>query len=360
MKRTTIAAVFLGVGKPLEIREVAIPALRAGEILVEVVACTLCGSDLHSIEGRRDVPLPTILGHEILGRIAEFGPNAPQIDAAGEPLELGDRVTWAIVASCGKCFFCLRRLPQNCERQTKYGHETMTPGGELTGGLAGHCILVPGTAIFKVPPNLSDAVACPANCATATVAAAIEASGDLEGANVLVTGGGMLGVTMTAWARALGARNVIVSDVSPARLDMARAFGATHATSPGDVAMMVRESSEGRGVDVAVELSGSPDAVESLIGLTRVGGTIVLVGSVYPARMISISAEQIVRRCLTTRGIHNYGPSHLEAALRFLSTHRQVPFDALVNDWRPLTALSSLLSEPLPPNKLRMGVRPES
>ncbi len=166
------------------------------------------------------MPLPTILGHETLGLVAEFGPTAPRVDAAGRPLNVGDRVTWAIVAHCGDCFYCRRDLPQKCERQTKYGHEPTRPGGELTGGLAGHCLLAPGTSIFLVPEGLSDASACPANCAGATVAAAIEAAGPLDGARVLVIGSGMLGVTATAWSALSAPQHVIASDVDsrPARL----------------------------------------------------------------------------------------------------------------------------------------------
>ena len=178
-----------------------LPAPEHSEVLVEVVACTFCGSDLHSLHGRRAVPVPTILGHEVLGKIAAFGPTAVRHDAAGEPMNVGDRVTWAIVASCGECFYCRRSLPQKCERQTKYGHEPLRPGRELTGGLADHCVLAPGTAIFRVPEQLPDATACPANCATATVAAALEAAGQVAGRSVLVMGCGMLGLTATAWAR---------------------------------------------------------------------------------------------------------------------------------------------------------------
>ena len=358
MTRTTLAVVFQGAGQPLELREIAIPALRDGEILVEMLACTLCGSDLHSLDGRRSVPLPTILGHETLGTIAEFAPEAERIDAAGLPLDIGDRVTWGVVANCGECFYCRRQLPQKCERQTKYGHEPLRPGRELTGGLAGHCVLVPGTAIFKVPEGLSDAAACPANCAAATVAAAVEAAGPLEGRRVLVMGAGMLGVTAAAWARALGAEAVIACDILPERRALATQFNATHAASPEELAKVNDESTDGYGCDIAMELTGSPDAVESLIPFTRMGGSIILVGSVFATRPVSVSAEQIVRRCLAIRGIHNYAPRHLNAALQVLESQRSLPFASLVNDWRPLSALEGLLGEPLPPNKLRIGIRP--
>ena len=356
--RTTIAAVFSGPGKEIEVHEFPLPPLQGPEILVEVLACTLCGSDLHSLHGRRTVPVPTILGHEILGRIAEFGPEAARHDSAGSSLREGDRVTWGIVASCGGCFYCRRSLPQKCERQTKYGHEPLRPGRELTGGLAGHCVLAAGTAVFRVPENLSDEAACPMNCAGATIGAALEAAGPLAGRSVLVMGSGMLGVTATAWARSLGAEQVIACDSDLARLDLATTFGATQVVSPEAIAQISLDCTNGHGVDVAFELSGSPEAFESLLPVTRMGGVVILVGSVFPSRPVPILVERIVRRCLTLRGIHNYAPGHLLSALEFLASHPEFPFQELVSSWVPLRTLARVLSEPLRADKLRLGIRP--
>jgi putative phosphonate catabolism associated alcohol dehydrogenase len=358
LTRSTVAAVFHGPATPIEFREIPLPRLQDQEILVEVVACTMCGSDLHSLHGRRPVPTPTILGHEILGRIAEFGPHASRLDAADRELSVGDRVTWGVVASCGDCFYCLRRLPQKCERQTKYGHEPIRPGRELTGGLAGHCVLAAGTAVFRVPDHLSDAVVCPANCATATVGAALDAAGPLVGARVLVMGCGMLGLTAAAWARSLGAETVVACDVDHARLNLTDAFGASHRASPENLAEVVRESTNGYGVDVTLELTGSPEAIEAAVPLVRIGGTVVLVGSVCPTRPVPIVPEQIVRRCLTLRGIHNYRPRDLEAALGFLGSQPSFPFDTLVSEWQPLSALEQLQKTPGSPHKPRIGLRP--
>jgi alcohol dehydrogenase len=118
VSKTTRAAVVLGPGSPLELREITLPEPGGACLLVEVLACTLCGSDLHTMHGRRPVAVPTILGHEALGRVAGFGPDAARRDAAGRPLRAGDRVTWGVVARCGACFYCRRGLPQKCERQT--------------------------------------------------------------------------------------------------------------------------------------------------------------------------------------------------------------------------------------------------
>ncbi|MCU0876830.1 MAG: zinc-binding dehydrogenase [Pirellulaceae bacterium] len=353
---TAIAAVLEEVGRPLVLREFPLPVPRAGETLVEVIACTLCGSDLHSLHGRRPVPLPTILGHEILGRVSAFGPGTNGRDAAGQPLAVGDRVTWSIVASCGDCFYCRRDLPQKCLHQTKYGHEPLRPGRELTGGLADHCLLAAGTAIFRVPPNISNAAACPANCATATIAAALEAAGPLAGNRVLVMGAGMLGVTAAAWTRALGAADVVCCDVAAERLALAARFGATRTCSTAELPSAVAELAAGHGVDVAFELTGSPEAFEAALPQVRIGGTMILVGSVFPSRPVPLLLEQVVRRCLTLRGIHNYAPRHLAAALAFLDENREYPFETLVAPWQPLSAINAAIATPLSPPALRSGI----
>ena len=255
---TASAIVFRGAGLPFDRVTFPIPRPQGTEVLVEVIACTLCGSDLHSIHGRRAVPVPSILGHEILGRVVALGPEASQVDAAGQPLGPGDRVTWAIVASCGVCRACRLGLPQKCERGFKYGHEPLRPGRELAGGLADHCLLVTGTAIFRVPDSIPDEVACPSSCATATIAAALEAAGPIEGRSVLILGAGMLGVTATARARSLGAEATIVTDPADDRLTMAARFGVTHTAPPTRLAEVVAAATQGRGVDIALELSGAP------------------------------------------------------------------------------------------------------
>jgi putative phosphonate catabolism associated alcohol dehydrogenase len=353
------AAVFRGVGQPFDLVSWPLPEPAGSEVLVEVVACTLCGSDLHSIHGRRSVPTPSVLGHEILGRVVDFGPEASGLDASGRTLAAGDRVTWAIVANCGACFYCHRGLPQKCEHGFKYGHELLRPGRELSGGLADHCLLVPGTAIFRVPDGLSDAAACPASCATATVAAALEVAGPIEGRSVLVVGAGILGLTAAAWSRELGAGDVIACDPIDERLALAAAFGATSLASPSRFVEVVTEATAGRGVDVILEFSGSPDAIEAALPHLGTGGALVLVGSVFPTRPLSVAPERIVRGCITVRGVHNYAPRHLQGALEFLARNPQYPFDSLVSSWQPLGEIDAIIGSDLAKRALRVGIRPD-
>ncbi len=351
------AAVFAGVAGEMTLRQLSIPKPGESEVLVRVSGCTICGSDLHSFHGRRTVPVPTILGHEIVGEIVDIGGRNAIYDLDGRELQRGDRVTWAIMANCGVCDLCQRGLPQKCLNGFKYGHEPFRPGRELSGGLANYCLLVPGTSIVRLPDELPLAVACPASCATATIAAALEAAGDLTGRTVCLSGAGMLGLTACAMSRVQGAAKVVSVDPVSARRKLAVEFGATRTCPPDELAAVAIEEVGTLGFDVVIELSGSPAAFEITWPLIRTGGTLVLVGSVFPGPSMPIALEQVVRRHLTIRGIHNYAPRHLLDAVNFLSSaHTQYPFARLVSEWIPLTSIADAFRRGSHPDAIRIGV----
>ena len=330
------AIVFHEPGRPLELQRFPLPVVAEGEFLVRVTCCTLCGSDVHTHEGRRSTPCPTVLGHEIIGRLAQTPAKGGALDYDGGSLAIGDRVTWSVAAACGDCFFCNHGLPQKCERLFKYGHERISEAHPLAGGLAEYCHLARGTAVFRVPDDLPDEVACPANCATATAAAAMRYAGECDGQVVLIQGAGTLGLTAAAMASTAGAREVIVCDRLPERLRPAENFGATRTTcvEGGDdqLRTLIDGVTAGRGVDLAIEMSGTTPAIESGIRLLRTGGRYVWVGSVFPAQPLSIAPETVVRKLLSIQGVHNYTPADLRAALRFLEcNHARYPFGQLVS-----------------------------
>ncbi len=359
MTPNSLAAVFHGDAGQIQLQHVPTPVPSGGEILVKVESCTLCGSDLHSFEGRRKVPVPTILGHEIVGRIQDFGPSALRCDLSGQPLEVGSRVVWGLVAACGECFYCTRDLSQKCERSIKYGHEAFRSGYELLGGLAEHCLLVPGTAIVRVPDDLSLNTISPSSCATATIAAALESVDTLHDRIVCIAGAGLLGLTASAMARSRGAAAVVVCDLHEQRRLLAQSFGATHTVTPDELSPLLKQLTNGRGVDVALEVSGAPAAFHSLWPQLRLGGTLVLVGAVFPSEAISLPMEQIVRRNLTIRGIHNYAPRHLSQAVEFLRlTQNAYPFEEIVSEWFSLTDVESALATAMNPANIRVGVKP--
>jgi alcohol dehydrogenase len=275
---------------------------------------------------------------------------------------VGSRVTWALTVGCGGCFFCAADLPQKCERLYKYGHQHIAADRPTGGGLADSVLLVPGTFWLHVPDALPDAVAAPANCATATAAAALRAGGPGAGRTVLILGGGVLGVTAAAMARTAGAAAVLVGDPVAACRDRARQFGATHAFPPGEALTAgTQELTAGRGADLVLELAGVPGTVEVGLALTRTGGTLILAGTVAPGGAVVLDPEQVVRRLLTIRGVHNYHPGDLAAALDFLAGPGQAyPWETLVAATYPLGRAEEAFAEAHRRPGVRVAVVPET
>lgn len=354
---------FVALGRPLELQRFPRPALASGETLVRITCCTLCGSDLHTYLGNRFGPMPSVLGHEAIGTIAAFGPGDPPCDGNGETLAIGDRISWAVVASCGECFFCRHDLPQKCTQLFKYGHESCAGAHPLSGGMAEFCHLARGTAIFHVPAEIPDAVASSANCATATTAAAIRASGGCKGKTVLIQGAGLLGLTAAAMARIDEAECVLVADIDVERLATAKRFGADAvidiAREPESLAEIVRAATDNRGADVIFEMSGSAKAMQQGLLLLRTGGCYILVGAVKPVGTIPLDPEQLVRRMWTLRGIHNYATIDLAAAIDFLAKHwERFPFVEMIGGEYSLERADEAFQQMLATEAIRIAVRP--
>jgi len=316
-------ALFHGQGQAFELASFPIPLPRGREVLVKVACCTLCRSDLHTHAGRRNEPTPTVLGHEIVGRIEAFGAEAAQVDFRGLPLQMGDRITWSVVASCGQCFQCEDRLPQKCSTGFKYGHQRHDSQKPFSGGLADYVLLEPGTCIVRIADSVPDSVAALANCAIATAASVLRQVGNITHRSLLIFGAGVLGLTATAMARTMGAQRVIVCEPDEQRRRQALAFGATEVFAPNECPKGI--------VDVALELAGTKGSVEAALAAPRIGGTVVLAGTVQPTPGVAFDPEAVVRRMLTIHGVHNYIPVDLAEAIAFLEIHAQpFPFADLI------------------------------
>ena len=359
------AMVWLEPGRPHEAVAVPSVVLAPGDALVEVELATICGSDVHTTRGDRTAPAPLVLGHEQVGRVVALGPGAVAVD--GTPLAVGQRVVWSLTVSCGDCATCRRDLPQKCGSVRKYGHERLVTGWELSGGFATHVHVRSGTAIVPVEADLPAELWAPVSCGTATAVAALDAAAaivPLDGAGVLVTGAGLIGLTATALATDAGAR-VVVVDPDPARRRLAVRFGAVATVDPSaapdsDDGLTTALSVAGGAPLVAVEASGSPHAVASALAELGVGGVVVLVGSVFPAPAVPFDAESVVRRLVTVRGVHNYAPRHLVDAVRFVEErHAAWPLDGLVGETVDLRDLDAGIAAAAAGGSVRVGVRPE-
>ncbi|MCG8559780.1 MAG: zinc-binding dehydrogenase [Hyphomicrobiales bacterium] len=364
MTRTARAAVYDAPGTPFVIREYPLRDVRPGEALVRISMSTICRSDIHSWEGRRPNPCPGILGHEIIGVIEELGAEITH-DMRGDPLAMGDRITWTEYFHHGGSFYGdVHDMPQKAPGIRKYGHDLAETDPHFLGGFADYCYVVPGTGILKLPDTLSDEEATPLNCGVATMVSVTEASDIRMGDAVVVQGLGLLGLYGCALAKTRGARTVIGLDSVPDRLAAAKRFGADHTF---DVAAMdedalveaVRALCPPDGADVAIEVCGVEQVIPSGLRMLRVGGRYTLGGLVSPGADVTIDANVLVKKWITLKGIHNYHPRHLIQALDFVVANRdRFPFGEIVDSTFKLDEVNDAFQRAAERSVLRAAVVP--
>jgi (R,R)-butanediol dehydrogenase/meso-butanediol dehydrogenase/diacetyl reductase len=268
------AAVFEALGEPLVVATVADPIPAADEVIVRVGRCGICGSDLHMTqEPAFGVRSGTVLGHEFAGEVVELGAQA-------STLKVGDRVAVAPLRGCGHCASCLQGQPAWCSRMSLQG-----------GGYAEYAA-VTERQCHKLPAMTS--VADGALVEPLAVALhGLSVAGLQPGARVLVMGAGPIGLGVAHWARRLGATDVVVSDLTTLKADLAHTIGATgFVKADADVVESVR-TSLGGAPDIVFECVGRPGMLAQALEHVRVHGSIVLLGlctsqdSFIPFRAVS-------------------------------------------------------------------------
>ncbi len=271
------AAVYHGPRK-LSIESVPVPEVGHSDVLIKVRDCGICGSDLHSYKAGMYVSPGQIMGHEFMGTVAAVGDFVEGIDE-------GDRVTGFGIGVCGSCYWCARQqyilCPELFQNSTGYG---------LPGGFAEYVLIqnaVVGQSIHLIPDELDDETAATAEPVSVGVGA-IDAAGVRPGDKVVVLGAGMIGNACMQAARAAGAEQVAVVDISPVRLEAAKSLGADEVfdARSGDALAWVKELwgvgryhfNEGGMADVVIEAAGAPVTIQQAFEMVRSGGTIVFVG----------------------------------------------------------------------------------
>ncbi len=362
--RTAKAAVYEAPNTPFVLKEFPLRPVKRGEVLVRVTMSTICRSDIYSYEGRRPNPCPGILGHEIIGVIEELGAGIDK-DMRGDPLEVGDRVTWSEYFFDGHCYYReVLDMPQKCPGVRKYGHDLAGEDPHFLGGFAEYCYILPGTWILKLPGELSDEEATPLNCGIATMVSVTEAAEIALGDAVVIQGLGLLGLYGAAMAKARGARCVIGLDAVASRLDAANKFGADHVVDIGrasakSVVDEVRKLCRPDGADAVIEVCGVSEVIPQGLQMLRTGGRYVLGGLVNPDANVTIDANILLRRWITMRGIHNYHPRHLIQALEFVMANRtRFPFREIVDSKFTLTDLDAAFKKASERSVLRAAIVP--
>lgn len=346
------SAIFEKPGEALQLQSFQMPELKPDQILVRVEACTICGSDLHTYRGLRKEKTPTILGHEAIGFVEKTIGDSLAFD--GTKLEVGDRITWSVCANCGDCDRCLGSLPQKCRGLKKFGHEQVLDQGPFFGGLSNYVVLPGSTPIFKISQDFPAEVICPANCATATVLACMEKTGNVFGKKALILGAGLLGLTATAYCKANGAASVDVLDREPSRLNLAQRFGADRIL-PAEQGW---ETSANE-YDLIVDLAGSVETIQKAMTRLAMGGVFVIGGTVMPCDDLVFNPERLLRNLHSIVGVHNYRPDHLALAIRFLEQHvDNYPFKELVAKSFPLAKINEAFDFALTERPIRVMVKP--
>ncbi len=340
----------------MEIREFPVPDPEPGWALVRVTTANVCGSDLHFWRGDIDLAKlgmtePTILGHEMTGRVEQLG-RGRTTDSAGKPLAEGDRVVYRYFTPCGSCGPCLRGRTAACWANVVFQMKSCTTPPHFIGGFADYYYVRPGQTMFKVPDALDDRLVAGANCALAQVIQGFELADLRAGESVVIQGAGGLGIYATAVAKHMGAGPVIALDGVADRLSLVREFGADATIDlgefpdPGARAARLRELNGGGGADVVCELVGFPDAFGEAVGLCGQAGRIVEMGNISPGLTLTFDPAFLTLGNKTVIGASFYEPLALKRALDMLEATREtVPYDKLLGTTYSLESINDAFAD---------------
>ena len=302
------AVVFLG-GRELELRDFPDPTPGVGEVVVEIKASGMCGSDLISYRAPKEsMSTPVIGGHEPCGVVAAVGPCVPEAQA-----RLGMRVMVHHFTGCGVCNHCRTGWPQLCSQMVAYGR--MGHGGHA------QFMKVPATTLLPLPDELSFEVGAAVSCGTGTAWAALERMGLSGRHTIAVFGQGPVGLSGTQLAKTMGAR-VIALDVSDARLTLARKLGADVAINPKEVDPIkaIKDLTHGEGADLTMDCSGNADARLAAVRSTRTWGTVGLVGE--GGKLTLDVSPDLLRRQLTLVASWTFSTAGQAECARFVADRR--------------------------------------
>lgn len=275
----------------LELQEVPFPTIGINDCLIRVEKTGICGTDLHIYNwdawAQKTIPVPMVVGHEFVGEIVEVGSNVTDFFP-------GEIVSGEGHVVCGRCRNCLAGRRHLCK-------DTQGVGVNRTGAFAEY-IALPMTNVWHHNPSIDREIASIFDPLGNAVHTAL--SFDCLGEDVLITGAGPIGLMAAAVVRHAGARHVVISDVNPFRLELAKRMGATLAVDARHRTMAEVQEELGmrEGFDVGLEMSGAPSALRTMLANMCHGGKIAMLG--IPAEQIAIDWNLVVFNMLTIRGIY--------------------------------------------------------
>jgi L-iditol 2-dehydrogenase len=272
-------------------RDFPVPTPATHEVLVRVMACGICGSDVHGYDGSsgRRIP-PIVMGHEAAGTIAALGTGVTN-------LAVNDRVTFDSTISCGICVFCQRGEVNLCNNRQVLG---VSCGDYRRAGAFAEYVTVPAHIVYPLP----HAISFPEAALLEGVAVAVHAVSLAEivpNSSALVIGAGTIGLLCLQALRVAGCSRIFIADIDESRLALAKAFDATTVLISGsELVPRVKQMTNGEGVDLVVEAVGRNETVTTSIEAVRKGGTVVLVGNISPE--VTLPLQMVVTRQIRLQG----------------------------------------------------------
>lgn len=277
------AAIWVSPHK-LEIRDIPIPEPKEKEVLIKVLGCGVCGTDVHIFDG--EVPLakpPQVLGHEIYGEVSKLGDGVKGID-------VGELISVNPVVGCDICGFCQEGKTNLCAKPTIIGYAR-------TGGFAQYTT-VPQSHLFKVSKNmgakggiLAETLACVLN--------GYDRLNMRAGSSVLILGAGSVGLLWTDLIQSSLRTNLIQTDIIKKRLDVAKSLGAKIVDASKSGWQSKVTAIEPEGVDYIIDATGTAKAISESLGLIRKGGTLMVFGVCPEEERVSISPYEMFAKELS-------------------------------------------------------------
>jgi threonine 3-dehydrogenase len=272
-------------------QDVPVPEIGPNDVLIKVRKASICGTDIHiwnwDAWSQKTIKVPMVIGHEFMGEIARLG-------AEVTGFQVGDRVSGEGHITCGHC--------RNCRAGKRHLCRNTVGLGVNRQGCFAEYVSLPAFNVFRVPKEIPDEIASFFDPLGNAVHTAL--SFDLVGEDVLITGAGPIGVMAAAISKHVGARHVVVTDVNPFRLELARKMGATRAVDVrsetlGDVMHGLGMT---EGFDVGMEMSGNGQAFRDLLSVMNNGGRVAILG--IPPNEVSIDWNQVIFKGLVLKGVY--------------------------------------------------------
>lgn len=267
------------------------PEVGHNDLLIKIRKTAICGTDMHIYNwdewSQNTIPVPMVVGHEYVGEVVELGQEV-------RGFEIGDRVSGEGHITCGHC--------RNCRAGRRHLCRNTTGVGVNRPGAFAEYLVIPAFNAFKIPHNISDELAAIFDPFGNAVHTAL--SFDLVGEDVLITGAGPIGIMAAAVAHHVGARHVVITDINPYRLALAKKMGATRAVdvSKESLKEVMHELGMSEGFDVGLEMSGVPAAFRDMLDNMNHGGKVAMLG--IPPSDVAINWNQVIFKGLVIKGIY--------------------------------------------------------